>query len=380
MFGRGYLKGGDSLAAEYIAYRFKQLTCKPYHESFFQSFSFPINTIIEAKAKTDEQNLQLGREYILNSLSASHKGKYTLLTLPKNLLEDEAKKQWLLTQNLHKTALVFDKNTFNAIAQSNQKDLNQKIRQAPVWVELQPQKLTASVSTLQIPQTTLEVLQNTWDTTAKNIHIQVQTQLKKHTARNVIAYIEGSLQPDSFIVFTAHYDHLGGIGKEVYFPGANDNAAGIAMLFQLADYYRQNPPPYSVLFIAFAGEEAGLIGSKYYTENPFFPLARIKLLLNLDLIGTGDEGMMVVNGAIFPKEYTQLVEINNAKKLLPTIQKRGTAANSDHYFFSAKGVKAFFWYTLGGIKAYHDIDDKPETLPLTKFKEIYQLLIDFAAL
>jgi len=62
---------------------------------------------------------------------------------------------------------------------------------------------------------------------------------------------------------------------------------------------------------------------------------------------------------------------------LPSVQPRGKTQNSDHYFFSEEGVKTFFIYTLGGIKAYHDIYDRPETLPLTKFEETYKLLLQF---
>ena len=71
------------------------------------------------------------------------------------------------------------------------------------------------------------------------------------------------------------------------------------MLFELADYYTKNPPDYSIVFMAFAAEEAGLLGSRFYTENPLFPPKNIHFLINLDLIGTGSEGMTVVNGSIF---------------------------------------------------------------------------------
>lgn len=97
----------------------------------------------------------------------------------------------------------------------------------------------------------------------------------------------------------------------------------------------------------------------------------------MDLMGTGDEGMMVVNGSVFSEAFGKLDSINNQHKFLPQINKRGKAANSDHYFFTEKGVPSFFFYTLGGIKAYHDIEDIPQTLPLTKFKEVYQLILLF---
>ena len=127
----------------------------------------------------------------------------------------------------------------------------------------------------------------------------------------------------------------------------------------------------------FSGEEAGLIGSKYYTEHPVLPLKNIKFLINTDLAGTGEEGITVVNASVYPKEYALLNQVNNENKLLTKINARGKAANSDHYYFSENGVPAFFFYTLGGIKAYHDVFDKSETLPLNEHEDLFKLIVLF---
>jgi len=97
----------------------------------------------------------------------------------------------------------------------------------------------------------------------------------------------------------------------------------------------------------------------------------------MDLLGTGDDGIMVVNATVFKNQFEKLNTINQEKNYVKQIKQRGKAANSDHYWFSEKGVPCFFIYTMGGIQAYHDVYDKPETLPLTKFKELFELLIDF---
>jgi len=194
---------------------------------------------------------------------------------------------------------------------------------------------------------------------------------------NVCGMVKGTAKPDSFIFITAHYDHLGGMGKDTYFPGANDNASGVTLLLSLAKYYAVHPAKYSIGFILFAGEEAGLVGSKYYTENPLVPLKNIKFLTNTDLAGTGDEGITVVNATEFPNEFVLMNKINDENKYLIKINARGKAANSDHYFFTEKGVPAFFFYTLGGIKAYHDVFDKASTLPLNEQDDLDSLLIKF---
>ncbi|MCY1522427.1 Peptidase family M28 [compost metagenome] len=189
--------------------------------------------------------------------------------------------------------------------------------------------------------------------------------------------VRGTKHPDSIILITAHYDHLGGMGKSTYFPGANDNASGVSFLLSMARYYAKNPQPYTIAFICFAAEEAGLIGSRYFTENPLLPLAHIRFLINLDLVGTGEQGATVVNATSFPAEFDRLTRINDKEKLLVKINQRGKAANSDHYFFSEKGVPAFFIYTQGGISAYHDVNDRAKTLPFTVYENLFKLLLFF---
>jgi hypothetical protein len=98
----------------------------------------------------------------------------------------------------------------------------------------------------------------------------------------------------------------------------------------------------------------------------------------VDIMGTGEEGITVVNGSVFKKDFDALHQINMKNNFIKDIKTRGKAANSDHYYFSEKGVKAFFIYTLGGIKAYHDIYDKAETLPLNEFENLFNLITHFA--
>jgi hypothetical protein len=88
---------------------------------------------------------------------------------------------------------------------------------------------------------------------------------------------------------------------------------------------------------------------------------------------------MVVNGEIFKEHFQILESLNKEKNYVVSLQKRGKARNSDHYWFTERGVPAFFIYTLGGISYYHDILDRPETLPLTDFEDVFRLIVDFTA-
>ena len=241
-------------------------------------------------------------------------------------------------------------------------------------------KLTWSVAPEEANYTQIQVLKSKLDELPNSWQVNISNKfISKFTAANIGGMVKGTLQPDSFLVFTAHYDHLGGMGADTYFPGANDNASGVSLLMSLAKYYSQNPQPYSIAFICFAGEEAGLIGSKYFTENPLIPLSKIRFLTNVDLVGTGDDGITVVNATEFPKEFALLNQVNDPEKLLPKINARGKAANSDHYWFTQKGVPSFFIYTLGGIAAYHDVFDKGITLPLNEYEDLFKLIVGFNA-
>jgi hypothetical protein len=84
-----------------------------------------------------------------------------------------------------------------------------------------------------------------------------------------------------------------------------------------------------------------------------------------------------VNASEFPAEFAMMKEVNEKEKLLVSINSRGKAANSDHYFFTEKGVPSFFFYTLGGIKAYHDVFDIAATLPLNEQEDLFKLIVAF---
>lgn len=339
-WGRGYTKDGMAKAADFIENEFKRFGLSPLNNgSYKQHFSFPVNTFpSKMSLEINGKKLVPGKDFLVHQAS---KGTQTTGAL------------------VQKDSATYFTKAGNVI------------------VELSP-KLTWSASQKELDYTIVEVYKKSLSSIPTTINIDIANELvPSFTAANVIAMVKGTSKADSIIVFTAHYDHLGGMGNQTYFPGANDNASGVAMLLNLAKYYAQHPPKYSMVFIAFAAEEIGLLGSKYFTENPLFPLSHIRFLWNLDLLGTGETGATVVNATIHPKEFALLNKINEQQKYLPKINPRGKAANSDHYFFTEKGVPAFFLYTQGGISAYHDVDDKAEPLPLTAFEKLFKLFVEF---
>jgi hypothetical protein len=376
MHGRGYVNNGHNIAAEFISSEFEKQNLKSFGQDYYQRFTLPINIFPkELYFRVNDKVMSPGFDYIVDPKSASTNSSYYVYknVKPKNLNK-------LLRKQSTNSIFVINKEKF---ANKKHKDLFDKINNEGIngqpLLFLENAKLTFSYARKQADYPIIHLLRSSYPKIkAKEFKIQIDAEFKKEQpTQNVIGYIPGTEYPDSFFVFTAHYDHLGRMGQKTYFPGANDNASGTAMIIKLAKYFKENPPKYSIAFMAFGAEEAGILGSKYYTENPLFPMANIKFLINLDIFGTGDDGVKIVNSTVFTEEYDRLVKINSEKQLLKTIAKRGKAANSDHYFFTEKGVRSFFIYTMGGIDFYHDIFDRPETLPLAKCSELSELLISF---
>ncbi|HKR04653.1 MAG TPA: M28 family peptidase [Bacteroidia bacterium] len=375
MHGRGYVNKGDKIAAGYIENEFKKMNLQPVDENYFQKFSFPVNTFPKKmEVSMDGIQLKPGADFIVDANSSKGKGTYEL--------------HWLVSANF-RGSLDKIKNKFIVIDKSNVSNKDEQ-KAMDLWINdphgakgvivVEEKKLTWTVARKKYKYPVIHILKSAIKPDAKSITLRIDEKFrKKHKTQNVIAMIKGTSVPDSFIVFSAHYDHLGQMGKDTYFPGANDNASGTSMMLNLAKHYSQNRPNYSMLFIAFAGEEAGLMGSEYYVKNPLVPLSKIKFLLNMDLLGTGDDGLMVVNGDVYKEQYTLMDTINNQKQYVKSLQKRGKARNSDHYWFSENNVPCFFIYTLGGIAAYHDIYDKAETLPLTDYEDVFKLITDFVS-
>jgi len=375
--GRGYVNDGCGIAAEYIKGQFDSLQLLAFDKNYFQHFDFPVNTFPdEIEISVDGKKLKEGDDYLINAHSSSARKSYKLQRLKEYTSPDVFNKNACICYTVISDSLPEETRTalFN--------DLTSGKIKSGALVILNQKKLTWTVAKDQYKIPVAIVLQYFLPDDAKEISFSVTNKfLPKFKADNVIGYVKGSVKSDSFLVFSAHYDHLGMMGRNIYFPGANDNAICISMLLNLAAHYskKENQPECSIAFIAFAGEEAGLVGSKFYTEHPLFSLSKIKFLINLDLLGTGEEGMMVVNATEFPQQFHLLDSLNNEEKYLVKLGQRGKAKNSDHYYFSEAGVPCFFFYTMGGIQAYHDVNDKAETLPLTEFQDVYRLILDFVS-
>lgn len=222
--------------------------------------------------------------------------------------------------------------------------------------------------------------------------INMAKDVKILEGNNVVGYIEGKSKKDEYIIVSAHYDHLGKRGDEV-FNGADDNASGTSTLLELAQACQQavlegNRPERSIVFIWFCGEEKGLLGSQYYAENPVFPLENTVANINVDMVGRIDEKyknnpdyIYVIGSDRLSTDLHKINEEVNQKYTQLTLDYTYNAANdpnqyyyrSDHYNFAKKGVPAIFYFN-GTHEDYHRTSDDIEKIEFDKMANVGKLI------
>ncbi len=378
--GRGYEYGSDKKVSEFIIDKLRINRLKAFNKSFLQPFNIKVNTFPSQNSITiSSHQLKPGVDYIILSTSKSLQGTYTVTKLTPEIINDSIQLRSFIKKDFSNSALLIDTLGLgsNRFDEAYHLITEENILKAKLIIKVEDKNFIYVPSQIQKEFTCVSIKRNSIPSEIKTITIDIHAEwLTNYQTNNIIAYHKGKV--DSSIVLTAHYDHIGMMGHSTFFPGANDNGSGVAMLLNLAQYFSDDKKlKYNIVFIFFSGEELGLLGSQYYSNHPFFPLSKIKFLINLDMVGTGSKGIKVVNGTVFKNEFNQLLKINDEKKLLCEITPRTPAANSDHYFFYEKGVKSFFIYTLGEYAEYHNIFDKPENLPLTEFDDLSELIIEF---
>lgn len=379
--GRGYVDGGDSIAADFIVEEFRKNGLKPITKTYFQRFKFQVNSFpSEVVLSNENKVLKPGIHYLIDASCPS----FYSIVKPKLLQLDDMLNGGNL---LHELETISFDTTYNSVAISLvglKGDTLEQIQNLayglveslPVFI-IKDSKLMWSVGRGQYRFPLIE-LQDSVFKANSSWNLRIDAKLKDHYTQNVIGWLPAKKSKNKPTVFiTAHYDHLGRMGENTLFPGANDNASGTAMLLALSMMLEAKPLDVNIVFVAFAGEEAGLLGSKFFTENPTVKLNQIDFLLNLDIMGSGDIGIRVVNGVELSDYFQRLLTINDTKKYLNRIQPRNLTRNSDHYWFTMKEVPSFFVYTEGDNKNYHDIFDTAEGIKYEQTSSLRNLFYDF---
>ncbi len=178
---------------------------------------------------------------------------------------------------------------------------------------------------------------------------------------NVVGAIEGQIT-NQYLVISAHFDHLGKQGDQI-FSGADDNASGVSAMLAVASHFKKNKPRYSLLFLAFDSEEFGVRGSKAFVKDPSIPLNQIRLVINMDMVSQNSDNQLYVLGT---QNNSKLLNILNEVRKSTLVEilfgKLQWESQSDHYSFFVKGIP-YLYFGVDDHVHYHQPSDKFETIP-----------------
>ena len=218
------------------------------------------------------------------------------------------------------------------------------------------------------------------------LYIDMKKDVSVIKGYNVLGYIEGSDKKDELIIVSAHFDHLGKRGDAIY-NGADDNASGSCTLLEMAEAMaiakrEGHGPRRSILFLLVTGEEKGLLGSRYYTENPIFEISNTVANVNVDMVGRTDDNhrdnpryIYVIGSDRLSSELHWINEEVNQKYSQLTLDYKYNDVNdpnryyfrSDHYNFAKKGIPAIFFFS-GTHEDYHRTTDTADKILFDKME------------
>ena len=226
-----------------------------------------------------------------------------------------------------------------------------------------------------------------------DLKVTQERNIKQLIGSNVLGYIEGSdpVLKDEIVIISAHYDHLGMRGNSI-FNGADDNGSGTSSVLEIAEALATakkmgHGPRRTVICMLVSGEEKGLLGSKYYVENPLFPLAKTIVDINVDMVGRTDDKhtdsnyVYVIGSDRLSTELHQINEDANNKYTKLNLDYTYNAEDdpnryyyrSDHYNFAEKGIPAIFFFS-GTHVDYHRPTDTVEKIEFEKMETIARLV------
>ena len=213
--------------------------------------------------------------------------------------------------------------------------------------------------------------------------VRLKTSVKtreKYNVKNVVGLLEGSdpAQQKQVVVIGAHYDHVGILKEhkdntDSIFNGADDNASGTSVVMAIAKAMTSMKikPKRSILFILFAGEEKGLLGSGYYVKDPLFPLKNTVAMLNLDMISRNPPQSLEIVGAQQCPDLARIIKKENRETGFNLSLKEMTGG-SDHWNFYQKDIPSIFFFA-GLHKDYHQVADNPDKTDAKKAANVARL-------
>ena len=378
-YGRGYAYDGANKAGRYLEKEFQKAGVD---EVVCQPFKLDINTFPgKMTLSVDGKQMKAGIEFVMREYSPGGKGTYPLYYI--DTLNYNADKIFAdLARPENKDAFVVCDFFFTYKHSADFKRLQSKqgCQNAGLiytWND-QVLKFYKAYGERVIEKPMIWV-SPAFPTDAKSVTIDIENEfLKDYECFNVIAKVEGK-RHDACYVFTAHYDHLGVLGKKVFYPGAHDNASGTAAIVTLAAHYAKCQPEYDMYFIAFSGEDANLRGSEWYAEHPMAPLQQVKYLFNLDMIGDNNPVQYCEVSDPGMEGFRLMEQLNDKNRYFKSLNRGELAGNSDHYPFAQRGVPCIFLENEGGdaFVYYHTVLDTWENAYFESYEPTFRLITDF---
>ncbi|MFO7922418.1 MAG: M20/M25/M40 family metallo-hydrolase [Bacteroidales bacterium] len=428
---------GDSMAAAYIRDRFMQSGLLPGAEDGFQYFSIvtgisagPNNSIT-----VNDSSMKQGTDFTPFPFSANSELTaeavfcgYGFSVNEHNMQWDDYKEvdvngKWVMAlrgdpepddpasifanhgNDRYKAYLAAEKGAAGMILVSGRKfDMNDELVDIGIHqgkVAIPVIQVTRQVADIILAQSgsSLEVLEEGLANDLRpesfytNTTITASTDLIVNDAEtmNVTGIIRGNdpVLKNEYILIGAHYDHLGTGGEGsssrrpgtiTVHPGADDNASGVAAMIEIAERLsaeRQNHRR-SYIFVAFGAEEKGLLGSKYFIENPVVETGAIKTMINLDMVGRlNEDRILQVGGTGTSMEGDAIIGSLNSDYRFTTALSPEGSGPSDHASFYAAGIPVFFFST-GAHMDYHTPDDTAEKINYEGLKKVADFVCDLA--
>jgi aminopeptidase YwaD len=230
-------------------------------------------------------------------------------------------------------------------------------------------------------------------TAAKGVDTLGEIIRETGKTRNVVMMLPGeddSLK-NEFVIIGAHFDHLGmgGTGSSSMRPdsagvhhGADDNASGVGMMMEIAEKFAlsKGSHPRTIICVAFTGEEKGLLGSKYFTDNPGIDLSKVNAMINLDMLGRLQESnILQVNGVGTSADLKDLVNSLNDSSSIKLAFSEAGFGPSDHASFYIKNIPVLF-FTTGAHSDYHTPSDTYDRINYMGMEKVSSLIFDVAHL
>ncbi|NND76738.1 MAG: M20/M25/M40 family metallo-hydrolase [Flavobacteriales bacterium] len=388
---------GEALAAQYISEAFKELRLMPMGSegSYFQEFEFKDKATVSEDnyLMIDEVELFSEDDYYPTSYSGNAKVEGSIIDIGygihapdldyddlegKDDLEDKIVLFNISSPDgIHPHSKYIDHHDI-----SRRLDMLNKIKVKAVLMYNEDEnadeprkRISAKIKPYDFP-----VLFLTEKPKGKHVKSSIEISRPSKTGKNVVAFL--NKEAENTVVIGAHYDHLGygdegslfrGEGRQVH-NGADDNASGVVCLFELAEELSKVPSANNYIFVAFSGEEKGLLGSNYFVKD--MPLAKEKVnyMLNMDMVGRLEEGAnkISING-VGTSPSLAIVDSLTVEGLSAQTTDSGIGA-SDHTSFYLEGIPAIHFFS-GSHEDYHKPSDDIEKINYKGMERIVSYML-----